>query len=116
MSLIIMQVQNPQLQLPPRPRDVLDTVSFGNRARVRRWYESMLEEWPALHVDEEAGKRLFKVLARYAPSLASDPTAAGSWVSQQKELCSERGEVTVDPSQIDRLTRIQQRIDERGTY
>lgn len=115
MSLIIMQVQNPQLQLPPRPRDILDTVSFGNRTRVRRWYENMLEEWPSLY-GEDAGKRLFKVLSRYAPSLASDPTAAGSWVSQQKELCSERGEVIVDPSQIDRLTRIQQRIDERGTY
>lgn len=77
---------------------------------ISKSYTQMFEKTPELkEEDPETVKRQFGVLARYAPSLASDPVVAGSWVRQRTEMGA--GDM-VDPKQIDQLTQIQRRIDE----
>jgi hypothetical protein len=51
------------------------------RKDIEHSYKQMFNETPALNtLDKEKVGRHFDVLARYAPSLAGDPTVAGAWV------------------------------------
>jgi hypothetical protein len=73
-------------------------------------YKQMFKEHPRLKDLEEDDpgrvRRHFGVLARYAPSLAADPTVAGSWVSATAQLGQ------VGASDIKNLAETQARIDE----
>ena len=51
------------------------------RAMIERSYESLYDEEPGLHtIDPDKVRRTFGLVARYAPSLAADPTVAASTV------------------------------------
>jgi hypothetical protein len=73
-------------------------------------YKQMFKEHPRLKDLEEDDpgrvRRHFGVLARYAPSLAADPTVAGSWVSATAQLGQ------VGASDIKNLAETQARIDD----
>lgn len=50
-------------------------------------FDQMFEEQPALKTsDPERVQRHFDVLAKYAPSLAKDPTIASNWVKQTVDM------------------------------
>jgi hypothetical protein len=50
-------------------------------------FGQMFEEQPALKTsDPDRVRRHFDVLAKYAPSLAKDPTIAGNWVKQTVDM------------------------------
>lgn len=80
------------------------------KAEIDVSYKQMFREHPRLKDLEEDDpgrvRRHFGVLARYAPSLAADPTVAGSWVSATAQLGQ------VGASDIKNLAETQARIDE----
>jgi len=73
-------------------------------------YKQMFKEHPVLKELEEDDpgrvRRHFGVLARYAPSLAADPTVAGTWVTSTAQLGQ------IQPADIKNLAETQSRIDE----
>jgi len=73
-------------------------------------YTKMFDEYPKLKEieDERPGlvQRNFGVLARYAPSLAAEPSVAGAWV-QSTALMGH-----IDANSIKNLAETQRRIDE----
>lgn len=82
------------------------------RGEIDRSYNQMFNVHPGLQDLKSEGKgeeirRNFGVLARYAPSLAADPTIAGSWVNSKLQLGGH-----IDPTDIKNLAETQRRIDE----
>jgi hypothetical protein len=76
------------------------------RAEVERSYGQMSSEYPRLReMNQKKVRNNFQVLARYAPSLAANPTVAGAFVTTQVQ----RG--LVDPSMIKTLAEAQAKID-----
>jgi len=70
-------------------------------------YQEIFKEYPVLkEFPRDVVQRHFGVLARYAPSMAADPTVAGSWVQ------STAGMGQVNPADIKNLAETQRRIDE----
>jgi uncharacterized membrane protein YgcG len=66
----------------------------------------MFNETPALaNLDPQKVTRHFDVLARYAPSLASDPTVAGAWVKGTVQMGH------IDATAVERLGATQALID-----
>lgn len=80
------------------------------QAEIESSYGRMFDEYPKLkEVDERrpgAVQRNFGILAKFAPSLAAEPSVAGAWVHNASEL----GQVPVDS--IKGLAETQRRIDE----
>ena len=80
------------------------------KVEIDRSYKQMFKEHPQLKEleDEDPGRvrRHFGVLARYAPSLAADPTVAGSWVASTAQLGQ------VGAGDIKNLAETQSRIDD----
>lgn len=78
--------------------------------QIEASYVAMFDEHPKLKEIQEAqpGKveKHFGVLARYAPSMAADPTVAGEWV----KATALQGQV--DPAAVKNLAETQRRIDE----
>jgi len=73
-------------------------------------YKQMFTEYPKLkELQESAPGRLerhFGVLAKFAPSLAADPTVAGSWLQNSMQT------QYIGPSDVKALAETQSRIDE----
>jgi hypothetical protein len=73
-------------------------------------YSQMFNEYPKLkELQESAPGRLerhFGVLAKFAPSLAADPTVAGSWLQNSMQT------QYIGPSDVKALAETQSRIDE----
>lgn len=80
------------------------------RKEIDRSYGKMFDEHPSLKDIEEHDpgrvRRHFGVLARYAPSLAADPTVAGTWV----QATSQVGQINT--GDIKNLAETQSRIDD----
>lgn len=80
------------------------------RGEIDRSYKTMFKEHPGLNDIEEHDpgrvRRHFGVLARYAPSLAADPTVAGTWV----QATSQVGQINT--GDIKNLAETQSRIDD----
>lgn len=80
------------------------------RAEIDTSYKKMFSEYPKLkEMDRGRVQRHFGVLARYAPSMAADPTVAGSWVQSTAQMGQ------VNTGDIKNLAETQQFID-RGAY
>ena len=77
---------------------------------IERSYETMFDEFPRLkevrEKDPELVRTHFGVLAKFAPSLAADPTVAGSFVQ------STTVQGIIEPKTIHSLAETQRRIDE----
>jgi hypothetical protein len=80
------------------------------KSEIDSSYGKMFDEHPRLKEIEENDpgrvRRHFGVLARYAPSLAADPTVAGSWVASTAQLGQ------INTGDIKNLAETQRRIDE----
>ena len=80
------------------------------RQEIDRSYKMMFKEHPRLRdlKEDRPGtvERNFGILAKYAPSLAADPTVAGTWVSSAAQM----GQVT--PGEIKQLAETQKAIDQ----
>jgi hypothetical protein len=80
------------------------------RGEIDKSYNKMFVEHPGLKDIEEHDpgrvRRHFGVLARYAPSLAADPTVAGTWV----QATSQVGQINT--GDIKNLAETQSRIDD----
>jgi hypothetical protein len=80
------------------------------KAEIDTSYKNMFKEHPQLKDIQENDpgrvRRHFGVLARYAPSLAADPTVAGSWVAATAQLGQ------INTGDIKNLAETQRRIDE----
>jgi len=80
------------------------------RGEIDKSYNKMFKEHPGLKDIEEHDpgrvRRHFGVLARYAPSLAADPTVAGTWV----QATSQVGQINT--GDIKNLAETQSRIDD----
>lgn len=58
----------------------------AQRRQIEKSYRQIFDEEPALRdLPEENVREHFNLMARYAPTLASDPMVAASWVSQAKQ-------------------------------
>jgi hypothetical protein len=76
------------------------------RKNIESSYKQMFDETPGLsNMDPKKVTRHFDVLARYAPSLAADPTVAGAWVKGTVQMGH------IDASQVERLGATQSLID-----
>ena len=74
---------------------------------IKSSYKEMFSEYPKLkEMDRGRVQRHFGVLARYAPSMAADPTVAGSWVQSTTQMGQ------VNTGDIKNLAETQRRIDE----
>jgi hypothetical protein len=85
-------------------------LNHSKDKRVRRdietSYKQMFVETPGLKdMDQSKVTRHFGVLARYAPSLAADPTIAGAWVRGTVQMGH------IDSSAVERLAATQAIID-----
>lgn len=70
-------------------------------------YKGMFKEYPKLNeMDRAKVQRHFGVLSRYAPSMAADPTVAGSWVQSTTMMGQ------VNTGDIKNLAETQRQIDE----
>lgn len=73
---------------------------------IENSYKEMFNETPALaNLDPQKVTRHFDVLARYAPSLAADPTVAGAWVKGTVQMGH------IDATAVERLGATQALID-----
>lgn len=76
------------------------------RRDIEKSYKDMFAETPSLaNLDPKKVTRHFDVLARYAPSLAADPTVAGAWVKSTVQMGH------IDTSSVERLGATQAMID-----
>ncbi len=80
----------------------LDKVKSKRNLRVG--YQGMLKENPDLtkRFGDKTVKNHFRVLSKWNPEMAKDPTVAGSWV----RLTGERAELGLDPKTIKELADI----------
>lgn len=80
------------------------------RKEIDRSYNKMFIEHPRLKDIEEQDpgrvRRHFGVLARYAPSLAADPTVAGTWIHATAQVGQ------INTGDIKNLAETQSRIDD----
>jgi len=80
------------------------------RKEIDSSYGKMFDEHPGLKDIEEEDpgrvRRHFGVLARYAPSLAADPTVAGTWVQSTAQVGQ------INHGDIKNLAETQSRIDD----
>lgn len=77
------------------------------KKEIESSYGKMFTEYPKLkEMDRGRVQRHFGVLARYAPSMAADPTVAGSWVQSTTQMGQ------VNTGDIKNLAETQRRIDE----
>jgi hypothetical protein len=73
---------------------------------IEKSYKDMFAETPTLaNLDPQKVTRHFDVLARYAPSLAADPTVAGAWVRGTVQMGH------IDSTAVERLGATQALID-----
>jgi len=89
---------------------VTGLIRHSRDKRVRREIESsykqMFNETPGLdQMDKAKVVRHFGVLARYAPSIAADPTVAGAWVKSTVQMGH------VDADVVNKLSATQAIID-----
>lgn len=78
----------------------------GVKKDIENSYKEMFVEHPQLAtLDPQKVTRHFDVLARYAPSLAADPTVAGAWVKGTVQMGH------VDATAVERLGATQALID-----
>jgi len=76
------------------------------RKDIENSYKGMFDEHPQLStLDPQKVTRHFDVLARYAPSLAADPTVAGAWVKGTVQMGH------IDATAVERLGATQALID-----
>jgi len=76
------------------------------KGEIEESYKKMYDETPALNMmDKTKVDRHFGVLARYAPSLAADPTIAGTWVANTVRMGQ------VDADLVSKLSTTQSLID-----
>lgn len=76
------------------------------KGQIKNSYTEMLKVHPKLQeLNRSDVSRNFGVLARYAPSIAADPTVAGSWVANATMTGH------VDPVSIKQLSETQNAID-----
>jgi hypothetical protein len=76
------------------------------RKDIEKSYKEMFNETPTLsNLDPQKVTRHFDVLARYAPSLAADPTVAGAWVKGTVQMGH------IDATAVERLGATQALID-----
>jgi len=81
----------------------------GLRKNIESSYTQMFNESPQLaSLDKDKVARHFDVLARYAPSLAGDPTVAGAWVHSTVRMGH------IDADLVARLSTTQSLIDRRN--
>lgn len=74
---------------------------------IEQSYKAMFDEQPRLtESDQSKVRTYFGVLAKYAPSLAADPTVAASFVGHAVEMGM------IDPPAVKNLAETQRRIDE----
>ncbi len=77
------------------------------KGEVAQSYAAMKKEYPRIkEMDQEKVRNHFGVLARYAPSLAANPTVAGAFVTThvQRNL--------IDPAMIRTLAQTKETIDQ----
>ena len=76
------------------------------QSEIERSYVTMQKTFPRIaEMDQANVRNHFEVLSRYAPSLAANPTVAGSFVSTQ----ATRG--IIDPAMVGALAKAQETID-----
>lgn len=81
----------------------------GLQKDIENSYRDMFKEYPKLEdLDRHKVQRHFGVLARYAPSLAANPTVAGSWVQSTAQMGY------VEPASIKNLAETQAEIDQQS--
>lgn len=82
------------------------------KANAKSGWKSMMAKNPDLKkMDQRKLKDHFRVLAKFNPEMASEPTVAGSFVRQTMQ----RSDLGVDPNQIKQLTGIRKDyIQSRG--
>ena len=74
---------------------------FQTKRELGKSYKGVFEEYPELEKDRENASKFFTMMAKYAPSIATNPIVAGTWMKQMMNMN------VVDPRSIKELIEAQ---------